>query len=119
MTNALKKSLDWTQFIVPTVLSLFALLALNVAISGVLKGDLYIPSGRAAGRGIHFYGLSAWLMAGAITCGAASAVYHVVRCFGKPYEKKSYRYLRLTIRSLGWCLLIAALVVRLGFASTR
>jgi len=111
MKDAEKKSLHWTQIAERIVLSAFAAFLLYYAISGLAKGAIYMPSGRLAFRGTWFYGISAWLLGGAMICCAASAIYHVIRRFGQPYERKSWRLFRLSIRIVGWSMFVAAFVM--------
>ena len=119
MKDTEKKPLHWTQIAERIVLSAFAAVLLSYAISGLTKGAIYMPSGRASSRGFYLYGVSARLMAGALICCAASAIYHVIRRFGRPYERKNYRFLRLSIRAAGWTLFVAAFVVSFWSSSAR
>jgi uncharacterized membrane protein len=119
MKDTEKKPLHWTQIAERIVLSAFSFFLLYYAISSLAKGVIYMPSGRASSRGFYLYGASAWFMAGAMICCAASASYHVIRRLGRPYERKRYRFLRLSIRAAGWTLFVAALVVGLLSSGTR
>jgi hypothetical protein len=115
----MKTPIHWTQIAERIVLSVFACFLLYYAVSGLSKGAIYMPSGRASSRGFYLYGASMWLMAGAMFCCAASAIYHMIRRFGKPYEKKSWRLFRLSLRTAGWSMFAASFVAIFWSIATR
>jgi hypothetical protein len=61
MKDPEKKPLHWTQIAEQIVLSVFACFLLYYAVSGLSKGAIYMPSGRASFRGFYLYGASMWV----------------------------------------------------------
>ena len=68
---------------------------------GVMVDDLVLPTKTGA---LHLHGLSAWIMAAAMLCGAAVLVSVVIDHYDKRHNEAAYRRCGLWGARLGWVL---------------
>jgi hypothetical protein len=84
---------------------------------GVWIDDLYMPGKR--GRGVHFHGLDAWLMYGALFCLVANFLSVIVDHFDQRNNERNYRLFAKSSAWLGYGLFGAALAHQIYSVFTR
>jgi hypothetical protein len=94
---------------------LFALGLLTYATYGLQVDDIYLPAKR--GDGVHFSGLSAWIMYGAVLCAAANLLTIVIDHYDKRNNERRYVDIAAITEWIGWMLFAASLIVRFVFRS--
>ena len=112
MNKSDHKHVRWSLIAERIVCGLFAALVLVYAIRGVYVDDFYLPSARMAYRGVHFHGLSAWLMSGAMICLAVFVLFFTYRTTVRHHDKRGYRLFGIWIRIIGLSLAVCGIIVR-------
>lgn len=92
--------------------SLFASIALlTYGLLGATYDDLYIPGKR--GNGIHFQGVSAWIMCVSLLCAAVNLILVIVDQFDRRNNERWYSNHRRLFKLSGYFFLCAALIIDL------
>jgi hypothetical protein len=102
---------------IPRVERILNIIASAVLLSygtfGVVVDDLYLPGKR--GPGIHFHGVSAWIMYGAFLFAVANFVSVIVDHYDRRSNETNYKLFARVTQIGGWTLFVLAVVVWVFF----
>jgi len=90
----------------------FSFLLLSYGTYGLTVDDIYIPGKR--GNGMHFHGLAAWLVYGAMVSAAANMISVIVDHYDKRNNETNYRLFARATQAVGIALFCLAVLVQCG-----
>jgi len=81
---------------------------------GIYRDDIYYP-GRQGRPGIHFQGGPAWILYAAMICATLNLLSVVADHYDERNNETNYRFFAKVTGSLGWILVVVAIVLTLVF----
>ena len=112
-------NVDGVEIYKPNIIP-FGTQAWNAAISliliiygtyGILADDIYIPGKRS--RGIHFKGISAWLVYLSFIFATCNLISVIVDHYDKRNNENYYKLIGIIFAVLGWSLFIMAFLIKI------